>query len=139
MENIEDQVNERLISLFNEMIKKSLSATYADLGNETGVGKANIYRVVKHGGGISMAMLARIYKRYPEISLHWLLTGEGMMFCRSSQMNVVSEPEIDYGDYVKKEEYKRLEMLFKVLHEELENSREELKVLRGRSASKEVG
>jgi hypothetical protein len=54
-------------------------------------------------------------------------------------MNVVSEPEIDYGDYVKKEEYKRLEMLFKVLHEELENSREELKVLRGRSASKEVG
>lgn len=139
MENIEDQVNERLVNLFNEMIKKSLSANYADLGNETGVGKANIYRVVKQGGGISMAMLARIYKRYPEISLHWLLTGEGTMFARSSQMNILSEPEINYGDYVKKSEYNRLEKLFNVLHEELENSREELKVLKGRSTSKEVG
>jgi hypothetical protein len=39
MENIEDQVNERLISLFNEMIKKSLSATYADLATKRALEK----------------------------------------------------------------------------------------------------
>lgn len=136
MENIDKEVNERLVMLFNELVKRGQAANNADLGKKTGVGKANIYRVVNQGGSMSIDMLSKIYKTFPGISLHWLMTGEGGIFNKSHPTDQVSEPILGYGSYVKKEEYDRLETLFEVLREELQKSREEVGRLRGESKAK---
>lgn len=43
-----------------------------------------------------MAVLNAIVHHFPEVNLHWLLTGKGEMFIRSADTDRVNEPSAEY-------------------------------------------
>lgn len=82
---------------------------------------------------------------FPEVNIEWLVLGKGEML--KGPENVVQESPADYGGYIKKSDYERLEKvfdamqkehekIFNVMQEELEACREELKIYRGTTKSK---
>lgn len=55
-----------------------------------GMSNASLGKSLKTGGTIGADKLGNILKTYPEINLHWLVTGEGEML-NSSEPNLVAE------------------------------------------------
>lgn len=49
----------------------------------------NLYRIKAGRNGISQALAQRIVDKFPELSLGWLLTGEGDMFGRVERGNAI--------------------------------------------------
>lgn len=59
---------------------KALNLNQPSFSKSLGMTQPNISRMISGRSSISVEILNRITDRYKQVNLHWLLTGEGVMF-----------------------------------------------------------
>ena len=59
---------------------KALNLNQPSFAKSLGMTQPNISRMISGRSSISVEILNRITDRYKQVNLHWLLTGEGLMF-----------------------------------------------------------
>lgn len=59
---------------------KALNLNQPSFAKSLGMTQPNISRMISGRSSISVEILNRITDRYKQVNLHWLLTGEGVMF-----------------------------------------------------------
>jgi len=93
MEQIQIEQGIRLQQLI-----KVLNLRQASFAKSLGMTQPNISRMVTGEGKISVEVLNRIIDTYKNVNLHWLLTGEGVMFMdsREEKIRQVEEPPGSY-------------------------------------------
>jgi hypothetical protein len=132
---------------FNQRFKKLLQhydITSSEAARRMNVGRQTTDSYLKDSLP-GLKAIQMILHAFPEVQIEWLVLGKGEML--KGFDNVVQESAADYGGYIKKSDYERLEKvfdamqkehekIFKVMQEELEACREELKLYRGTTKSK---
>ena len=79
-----------------KMIMEREKLTAGAFAESIGVAQATISHILGSRNKYpSMDVIMRLHNRYPDVSLSWLLTGEGSM----GSGNVAGETEMDGGDY----------------------------------------
>ena len=97
---------------------KALNLNQPSFSKSLGMTQPNISRMISGRSSISVEILNRITDRYKQVNLHWLLTGEGVMF-------LGGEPQEKEEDVVLVKGKGRLEEL----EERVERVEEELRRL----------
>lgn len=83
---------------------KALNLNQPSFSKSLGMTQPNISRMISGRSSISVEILNRITDRYKQVNLHWLLTGEGVMF-------LGEEPQEKEGDVLVVKARGRLEEL----------------------------
>jgi transcriptional regulator with XRE-family HTH domain len=80
------------------MVVNHLGITMSDFEKEIGVSHYSIRSALKGNKGPSFDVFVRIFTRYPNINLHWLITGTGEMLLgeMASQNRFLQDTEPDY-------------------------------------------
>ncbi|MBQ8672595.1 MAG: helix-turn-helix domain-containing protein [Bacteroides sp.] len=92
-EILKDNVKENVRERFREiMMYEQLTA--GEFAENIKVAQATISQILRGRNMPSTEVLFRLHERYPEISLNWLLTGEGNMR-NGEKTNTTSETEDD--------------------------------------------
>jgi transcriptional regulator with XRE-family HTH domain len=63
-----------------QKLVKALNLNQSAFAKSLGMTQPNISRMVNGESNVSVEVLLGISKRYEEVNLHWLLTGDGNMF-----------------------------------------------------------
>lgn len=132
---------------FNQRFKKLLQ--HYDITSSEAARRMNVGRQTTdsylNDSLPGLKAIQMMLQAFPEVNIEWLVLGKGEML--KGPENVVQESPADYGGYIKKSDYERLEKvfdamqkehekIFNVMQEELEACREELKIYRGTTKSK---
>lgn len=81
-----------------ESVIRWTQMTINGFGVHIGLPRAeNLYQIKAGKNGISRALATRIVEHFPEVSLGWLLSGEGDMFGRRDRADVVPFYDGDLG------------------------------------------
>ncbi len=75
---------------------KALNLNQSTFANSLGMTQANISKMTIGAGKVSSEVLNRITIHYKEVNMHWLLTGDGMMFLDEGAKGAVQEPAPKY-------------------------------------------
>ena len=109
--------------LFNFIKHKGYSINGFE--KEIGVSTGMIAKAVKDDRSIGTDKLLKIFLKCPDINLHWLITGEGLMYRNESDNTILQEPSALYNMKHQSrleqdvERYtKEIDMLYKLLEKE---------------------
>ena len=81
-----------------ESVIRWTQMTINGFGVHIGLPRAeNLYQIKARKNGISRALATRIVEHFPEVSLGWLLSGEGDMFGRRDRVDAVPFYDGDLG------------------------------------------
>ena len=84
---------------------KVLKINQSDFAQSLGMTQSNISRMTSGSNKVSVEVLNRMAGRYPEVNLHWLLTGVGEMFLGEG---LNTSAEVDEEEKGKQEELKEI-------------------------------
>ena len=94
-ENVKENVPKRIEQI---MARESLKA--GEFADSINVAQATLSQILRGRNMPSMEFLLRLRQRYPDISLDWLLTGEGRMSENNEDDSTPpNTPEMDKDDY----------------------------------------
>jgi len=68
---------------FDQLVS-ALGITITEFGREIGGSNSTVRNGLKGPKGPTADLFAKIFARYPNVNLHWLITGEGDMFLHQS-------------------------------------------------------
>lgn len=95
MENVKENVPKRIEQI---MAREGLKA--GEFADSINVAQATISQILRGRNMPSTDILLRLHQRYPDISLDWLLTGEGEMSeISKNEETISSSPEMGDNDY----------------------------------------
>ena len=92
-ENVKENVKERILQIMNREGLKA--AAFADNIN---VAQATLSQILRGRNMPSMDFLLRLRQRYPDVSLDWLLTGEGIMSESPANAETVTSSSLDMNN-----------------------------------------
>lgn len=92
-ENVKENVKERILQIMNREGLKA--AAFADNIN---VAQATLSQILRGRNMPSMDFLLRLRQRYPDVSLDWLLTGEGVMSESPANAETVTSSSLDMNN-----------------------------------------
>ena len=86
------------LSMDDECIKNRIDAirqkegmTSSDFAELIGVGRATVTHILQGRNKPSLDVMLRIYRRFPNVNLEWLMTGEGTMYGNEKGMSYESD------------------------------------------------
>ncbi len=74
-----------------ELIRQHEGMSYSEFAEAIGVGRATITHILQGRNNPSLDVTRSIHKRFPKVSLVWLLDGEGDMFISETKVTHVTE------------------------------------------------
>lgn len=80
-------------------LSEKFSSSIAAFSREIDITKSALWLIIKEDSKPSLNTLIATCKRYPEISLEWLILGKGEMIKHAGK-NTMNEPEAPYGSSV---------------------------------------
>lgn len=92
MENVKENVPKRIEQI---MAREGLKA--GEFADSINVAQATISQILRGRNMPSTDILLRLHQRYPDISLDWLLTGEGEM-SENNKSNETTSPTAEMGN-----------------------------------------
>lgn len=79
-------------ALILKKLIRALNTNTVQFEKELGVGHSAIAKAIARESDISDMLINKILKRYPTISEHWLKTGEGEMYIKSTDTTINNTP-----------------------------------------------
>lgn len=80
-----------------ELIVKSLGITITEFEREIGVSESSIKNGLKGNSGPRTELYLKIYRRYNNVNIHWLITGDGDMLLKQPERGrTMEEPASKY-------------------------------------------
>lgn len=76
---MEDKSIERLILFIEYLIDKNIVNSRYEFSRVCGLSKSYIPNMLNNKGKLSSDKILKIYDKYPELNIKWLITGKGNM------------------------------------------------------------
>lgn len=91
----------------NILIKALDCKSITSFEDKVGVSRKTFAKVIREGTDTGCKNILKIWENFPEVNLHWLITGEGQMFAELKNLtgylnketgSYLSEPSGEYGN-----------------------------------------
>lgn len=79
-----------------EKLIETLELTQLSMAEAIGISQGYVSQMVSGSRNISRTVLQSITKKFQNVNVRWLITGEGQMFLEK-KLDVVEEPSMPYG------------------------------------------
>jgi len=96
------------VAIFIKHLGTSVNAFEKSIGT-----RSTIANAIKNKTDIGVSWISKIFEVYPEINPTWLLTGKGGMLLAYEQINLLKEPELNYGKEMTLESINKLTIYLK--------------------------
>jgi hypothetical protein len=80
-----------------EMLINQLSPSVYALANRLSVSQSRIWRALEKQKGVDAELLDKIFQKFPEVNMDWVITGRGSMLLSGTETLEVKEPIESYN------------------------------------------
>lgn len=79
------QINKRFIAIINFLIEQKHATTKLEIAEKLGISSSKFSEILGERMNVSAELIGNLAKNYPQISLEWIMLGEGNIFTQEQR------------------------------------------------------